>query len=117
MRELRKQLRPLDSEYSVEKKTLLNRATQQAFPGSPGVAFGYGDPYAVAKTIYQFAKKHSALKLYGALMGGEFVDEAKLTEWAKLPSKEVLIGRLVGMLSYPIRGLAVTLDQIAKQYG
>ncbi|MEK7583191.1 MAG: 50S ribosomal protein L10 [Patescibacteria group bacterium] len=123
MKDLRKSLRPLDSEYEVTKKTVLDKALtsdQKAShiftnPGSIGVAYGYGDPFAIAKALYQFAKKNAALKLYGAYLGSEFMDEAHLMEMAMLPSKEVLIGRLVGMLSYPIRGLVVTLDQIAQK--
>ncbi len=122
MKELRKSLRPLNSEYEVTKKTVLDKAltseqkASQIFlnQGSIGVAYGYGDPFGVAKALYQFAKKNTALKLYGAYLGSEFMDEAQLLEMAKLPSKEVLIGRLVGMLSYPMRSLAVVLDQIAK---
>lgn len=122
MKALRVALRPLESEYSVEKKTLLDKALKDdkkdsavfTYPGSLGVTYGFGDPYAVAKAVYQFAKKNAALKLYGAFLGTEFVDEAGLVELAKMPSKEVLLGRLVGMLSYPMRSFAVVLDQIAK---
>ncbi len=122
MKDLRKSLRPLESEYAVEKKTLLDRAVAGktdvfTMPGSLGVTYGYGDPYAVAKALYQFSKKNPILKLFGGLMGDTVLDEAMVKEMALMPSKEVLIGRLVGMLSYPIRGLAVVLDQVAKQRG
>ena len=122
MRELRKSLKPLESEYAVEKKTLLDKALTGAkktsevfaYSGSLGVTYGFGDSYATAKAVYTFSKTHPALKLFGAFVGDDFWDEAKLMEMAKLPSKEVLIGRLVGMLSYPLRSFAVVLDQIAK---
>ncbi len=125
MKELRNSLRPLESEYTVEKKTLLDKALKDGkresqvftYAGSMGVTYGSGDPFAIAKALYQFSKKNVALKLYGAYMGEEFIDEAHLVEMAKMPTKDVLIGRLVGMLSYPIRGLAVVLDQVAKQRG
>lgn len=115
MKELRRSLLPLDAQYSVEKKTLLDRVTHQTFDGSLGVAYGYGDPFATAKAVYQFAKKNPLMKLYGAFMGEEFVDEPHLVEIAKMPTKEVLIGRLVGMLSYPMRSLAVVLSQIKHE--
>ncbi len=83
--------------------------------GSMGVAFGFEDPFATAKVLHQFAKKNPVVKLYGAIFGDKVLTEAQINELAKLPSKEILLGRLVGMLSYPIRGLAVTLDQIAKK--
>src|SRR3989344_3386757 len=114
MRELRKSLRPLDAEYTVEKNTIFNRVVDQKLPGSLGVTYGYGDPYAIAKALFQFAKKNPVLKLFGGLMGNTVLDEAMVVEMAKMPSKEVLIGRLVGMLSYPLRSFAVVLDQIAK---
>ena len=79
-----------------------------------GVTYGYGEVFAIAKALYQFAKKNTALKLFGAYLGEEFVDEAHLVEMAKMPSREVLLGRLVGMLSYPMRGLAVVLNEISK---
>jgi len=118
---LRKSLRPLDSKYSVEKKTLLDRALKHdkkesvvfSYPGSIGVTYGYGDPFSVLRALYQFSKKNQALKLYGGFMGEEFLDGVKIIELAKLPTKEVLLGQLVGMLSYPIRSLAVVLQQIA----
>jgi|SRR3989344_8477423 len=121
LKELRTSLRPLDSEYAVAKKTVLDRALISDkkdskifnYGGSIGVAYGYGDPFSVAKAIYLFAKKNPALKLYGAYMGSDFVDEPHLVEMAKLPTKDVMIGRLVGMLSYPVRSLAVVLQQIA----
>ncbi len=114
MKELRKSLRPVDGEYAVEKKTIFSRAIPQEVPGSLGVMYGYGDPYAVAKALYQFSKKNPVLKLFGGLMGDTVLDEAMVMEMAKMPTKEVLIGRLVGMLSYPMRSFAVVLDQIAK---
>lgn len=115
MRELRKSLKPLDAEYTVEKKTLLDRAVHQTFPGSLGVTYGYGDPYAIAKALYQFAKKNPVLKLFGGLMGDTALDEAMVLEMAMMPTKEVLLGRLVGMLSYPMRSLAIVLSQIKHE--
>ncbi|MEK7615983.1 MAG: 50S ribosomal protein L10 [Patescibacteria group bacterium] len=115
MKELRNSLRPLDAEYSVEKKTIFSRIIEQEIPGSLGVTYGYGDPYAVAKALYQFAKKNPIMQLFGGRMGDTVLDEAMVKEMALMPSKEVLIGRLVGMLSYPMRSLAVVLSQIKHE--
>ncbi len=121
--ELKKALNALDSEYVVEKKTILNKALAETkkqvdvseYAGSLGTVFGYGDEIATAKSVYTFAKKHPALKYFSALLGNEVLTEARLTEFAKLPSREVLIARLLGMLSYPVRSLAVVLNQIAEK--
>ena len=119
LRQLKKDLRTKDADYLVSKKTVMQRAlaSAPALNGSLGMMFSYGDPFDSAKALYQFSRKHMALKLLGGYMGSNYIDEAGGMDLAKMPSKEVLIGRLVGMLSYPIRGLAVTLDQIAKQRG
>ena len=124
MRDLRNALRPLDAEYGVEKKTLLDKVLRDArkdgpqifsYQGSLGVMYAYSDPYAATKGMYQYARKNPILKFYGALFGLEFLDENQIVEFAKIPSRDVLLTRLVGMLMHPIRGLAVALDQIAKQ--
>src|SRR3990167_6849199 len=66
MRTLKAGLRSVDSEYLVEKKTLLDKALKESksevdvfqFQGSLGAAFGYGDEQSAAKSIYNFAKKN-----------------------------------------------------------
>jgi len=119
LRQLKQDLRGNDADYIVSKKTIIQRAMKDlpSFDGSVGMMFSYADPFAAAKALYQFSRKHMALKLLGAFMGTDYMDEGRIVELAKLPTKEILIGRLVGMLSYPLRGLAVALDQIAKQHG
>lgn len=128
MRELKNNLRAANSEYVISKKTLLDKALTQLpinifeYPGSLGVAFGYADEQSAAKTLYNFAKKHPALKYFGAMWGpstgpgqaGKFMDLAQFVEFAKLPTKEVMIARLLGMMKYPLQALANVLDQIAK---
>jgi|SRR3989344_3164346 len=121
MQELKKGLRETDSEYLVEKKTLLNRALLGKnldvfqYDGSLGVALGYGDGQLTAKSVYTFAKKNPALKYFSAIWNGKFLDLTQLTEFAKLPAKEVMIARLLGMMRYPLQALAVTLKQIADK--
>jgi large subunit ribosomal protein L10 len=125
MRGLKKDLRAADSEYVVEKKTLLNKALAEGkkdidifqYPGSMGIVFGYGDETAIAKSVYNFAKKNPALKYFGALRAGRFMNLAEFTEFAKLPTREVLIARLLGMFNYPLSALAAVLHQIAGKQG
>ena len=129
MTELKRLLRSLGSEYFVTKKTLIDMALQQVqggpdknydgldvygMEGSVGLVLGDDDPYKVAKSVYEFSKKNPALHFWGAIMDDKFVNIDAFLEIAKMPSREVLIGRLVGMLTYPIRGLAVALSEIAK---
>jgi len=123
MTELKRLLRSLGSEYFVTKKTLIDLATKDknydgldvyGMDGSVGLVLGGSDPYGVAKSVYNFSKKNSALHFWGAIVGGKFIDTDAFLEIAKMPSREVLMGRLVGMLTYPMRGLAVALSEVAK---
>ena len=130
MTELKRALRSLGSEYFVTKKTLIDlalRSTQGKQPdknydgldvygmdGSVGLVLGGSDPYGIAKSVYNFSKKNPALHFWGALVDRKFIDAEAFLEIAKMPSREVLLGRLVGMLTYPIRGLAVALSEVAK---
>jgi len=123
MMELKRLLRSLGAEYFVTKKTLIDLATKDKnydgldvykINGSVGLVLGGSDSYEVAKSVYNFSKKNSALRFWGAIVDGKFINTDAFLEIAKMPSREVLIGRLMGMLTYPMRGLAVVLSEIAK---
>ena len=123
MIELKRLLRSLGAEYFVTKKTLMNLALKEKkydgldiykMEGSIGLVLGDDDPYAVAKKVYEFSRKNQSLH-WGALFDGKFLGKDGFLEIAKMPSKEVLIGRLLGMLTYPMRGLAVALSEVAKK--
>lgn len=131
MMQLKRLLREAKSEYVVTKKTIVDRAIADkgadvySMAGSLGLVVGppksdsgeasNEEPYSIAKKIYEFARKNPALKFFGALVEGKFISTEQFLEMAKMPSKEVLIGRLLGMLTYPMRGLAVALNEIAKK--
>ena len=119
LQELRRALREKKGEYLVSKKTLTRRVLNASgvsdvdprkFEGSLGVVFGYEDPIDTAKSVYDFAKKNNALTVHGALFEDSFIDAARFTELANLPSREVLLGRTLGMLQYPMTGLATVLQ-------
>lgn len=129
MQELKRALRPLKSRYMTAKKTLLEMAMRDlkydgvdvyAMAGSLGLVMGPKDGSedvinAVAKKLYEFGKKNQSLQFFGALIDGKFIDRSAFVALAQLPSREVVLSRLLGMMTYPVRGLAVVLDQIAKQ--
>ena len=120
MTELKRLLRTLQSEYVVTKKTLIDRAINgtadvYGMQGSLGLVVGSGDSYGVAKKVYEFSKKNPALQFFGALFGGSFVSKEQFLEIAKMPSREVLIGRLLGMMKYPITSMYVVMSEITKK--
>ena len=124
MSELKKTLRAMDAEYFVTKKTLMDLVFKESksegvdvynMIGSVGLVLGTGDAYAISKKLYEFAKKNKALQFFGAIFDNHFMDKEGFLEMAQMPSKEVLIGRLLGMLTYPMRGLAVALSEVSKK--
>jgi large subunit ribosomal protein L10 len=123
MQELKNGLRDLNSEYLVTKKTLFDIALRDLkkkgvdvlnMEGSVGIILGGDDSYAVSKKAYEFSRKNKSLKFFGALLEEGYIDQDKFLEMAKMPSREVLIGKLLGMIKYPIMGLTVVLSEIAK---
>ncbi len=127
MRELKHLLKDAGSEYLVAKKTILERALKQVkhdgvnvydMEGSLGVVVGHpadGDAYAIAKKAYEFSRKNQALKFFGAWFGGAFLGAEQFLEMAKMPSREVLLSQLLGMMKYPISAMAMVLKQIADK--
>lgn len=126
MRELKNSLRG-SAEYFVTKKSLIEKALKSknydgvdvyGIDGSMGVVFSEGseeDAYAVSKKLYEFARKNPALQFFGAVFGKNFLEKDAFMEMAKMPSREALIARLLGMMKYPISGLAIVLKEVAKK--
>lgn len=115
--ELRKLCRQQNIGYLVAKKTLLKKALTQAgieadvesFEGGVSTVFGREDEVAPAQILADFAKKHEIVKLFGGVLEGAFIDSAKVNALAKLPSKQQLLGQLVGTLNAPISGFVNVL--------
>lgn len=123
MRQLKRALREAEADYLITKKTIMDRVFGTQYDGldifgmggSLGLVLGYGDPYAVAKKAYEFSRKNEALKFFGAIFEDGFITQEQFLEIARMPSREMLLTRLVVMMQYPIRGLAVVLNEIVKQ--
>lgn len=127
MQELKRALRALNkTEYLIAKKSLTDLTLKElkydgvdiyGMQGSLGIVVGNDDAYAVAKKIYEFSKKNQALRFYGALLDGAFLDTEHFLEIAKMPSRIELVARLLGMLNYPLTSLAIVLKQIGESKG
>lgn len=115
--ELRADCRANNLEYVVMKKTLLKRALAdmglevdtKSFEGGVSVVLGSGDDVAPAQVIAKFAKTHDLAKIFGGVLEGQFIDAAKVSALAKLPSKQQLLGQLVGTLNAPVSGFVNVL--------
>lgn len=115
--ELRKKLREAGIEYKVIKNTLTSRAAKQAkvegldqyLSGPTAIAFSYQDPVIPAKILANFAKDHKKLELKGGILEGRVINYQSVKALADLPSREILLGQVAGMLQAPMRGLVTVL--------
>lgn len=116
--ELRKKLREAGVEYRVEKNTLVSLAARGAevegldeyLAGPTALAFGYNDPVTPAKILSNFAKDHKKMELKGGVLEGKAIGKEQVKALADLPSREVLLGQVAGMLQAPMRGLVTVLS-------
>lgn len=122
---LRKQLREAGVVYKVYKNTMLHLAFEgtdyakldENLEGPTAIAFGIEDEIAPARILNDFAKEAEALQFKGAVVDGEYYDEAGIKVLATIPSKEVLISKLLGSLQSPITNFARVVKQIAESQG
>ncbi len=114
---LRKECRDNNVTVIASKKTLLRNALAnaghdvdtKAFEGGVAAIFGNEDEVAAAQIVANFAKDHEVVTIFGGVLEGNYIDAAKVTELSKLPSKQQLLGQLVGTLNAPISGFANVL--------
>ena len=120
-KELRIKLRESNSDYKVYKNTLMARAfndlgidLNEALNGPSAFAYGE-DQIAPIKTLSEFAKDHPALVLKVGIVDGEKADQAKLAEYATIPSREGLLTMLAGGMIGIARDLSICLDLYSQQ--
>lgn len=120
-KELRIKLRESNSDYKVYKNTLMARAfndlgidLNDELNGPSAFAYGE-DQIAPIKTLSDFAKDHPALVLKVGIVDGEKADQAKLAEYATIPSREGLLTMLAGGMIGIARDLSICLDLYSQQ--
>ena len=120
---LRRTLRPLGAEYKVYKNSLVKIAARdgamapvEPMVGGPvAITFVTGEVSAVAKAMREFAKENEALKLKGAVVDGKAVDVKGLRALADLPSREVMLAKLAGLLKAPMANTAYMLSALPRK--
>ena len=122
---LRKELREAGVNYKVYKNTMMRRAFEgtdfaqldQHLDGPNALAVSKEDPIVAERILAKYAKQYKCFSLVGGVVEGRYADEAKLTEMANIPSREVLLGRLFGSMQSPIANFARVVKQIAEKDG
>lgn len=119
---LRKILREIGVKYLVVKKTLAKKALEAIkfegvmpeMEGELAVAYSESDPLASAKALEDFARKNKTIKLIGGIFENNYMDSESIIALANIPSREILLGKLVYVINSPVQGLVVALSRIKK---
>ena len=123
--QLRKQLREAGVVYKVYKNTLVKRAIAgtefepmaEVLEGPNAIAICKEDATAPARVLAEFAKKAPNLEIKAGVVEGTFYDAEGMKAIASVPSREVLLSKLLGSIQSPITNLARVLNQIAENGG
>ncbi|MFZ5390944.1 MAG: 50S ribosomal protein L10, partial [Patescibacteria group bacterium] len=120
LQELRKTLRDKGISYEVVKKTVLRRSLESAglkeasaadLPnGSVSLAVSQNDEVETAKLLADYGKTHDKFKILGGILEKTFVNADKVNELSKLPSKQELLGQVVGSIAAPLSGFVNVLQ-------
>ncbi|MCL2389555.1 MAG: 50S ribosomal protein L10, partial [Elusimicrobia bacterium] len=97
-----------------------------AFEGPTAIVFENSDTITPAKTVMDFAKDNAKLVVKAGYLDGKFIDAAMVKELSALPSREVLLAKMLGSMNAPVsgfvnvlaanlRGLVTVLDAISKK--
>ncbi|EOR27916.1 MULTISPECIES: 50S ribosomal protein L10 [Clostridium] len=120
---LRKTLREAGVEYKVYKNNLVALAAKELgvegldayLEGPVSIAFGYEDATAPARVLHTFAKDHKKLELKAGMVEGTLYNKAEIEQIATIPSKEVLIAKLLGSFKAPLSNVAYLLNAIKEK--
>ena len=122
---LRKQLREAGVNYKVYKNTLMNfafkgtdfEALAPYLNGPSAIAVSTEDATAPARVLAEFAKKAKNLEIKAGVVEGDLYDAKGMQAIAAIPSRDVLISKLLGSLQSPISNFARVIKQIAEKDG
>ena len=123
--QLRKQLREAGVTYKVYKNTFMNFAFKGTefeslsgvLEGPNAIAISTTDATAPARVLAEFAKKAPALEIKAGVVEGNFYDAEGMKAISTIPSREVLLSKLLGSMQSPIANFARVIKQIAEKGG
>ena len=124
MTKLRTDARSKGVALSVLKNTLARRAVAGSSFEVVGeqmtgpLIYGFSeDAVAAAKVVAEFAKTNDKLVIRGGVYGGKVLDVEGVKQLASIPSREVLLAQLCGLLMSPVSRTAVVLGALAAKKG
>jgi large subunit ribosomal protein L10 len=115
--ELRRKIREIDGRYVVVKNTLALRAAKRTkleplspyFEGPTAVAYHRKDVVGLAKLLTEINRNNANVAFKAALIEGKVVPPNEIQKIASMPSREVMLGKLLFLLRAPLQRLAIVL--------
>ena len=119
---LRNTLRKTDTELRVVKNTLLTIASketdlnllQDQFKGPIAIALNRSDVVETAKVLVDFAKKNAEFEIMAGMLNGRVISREQLSTLAALPSREILLGKLLSVFVGVQTGLVNVLSAVPR---
>lgn len=119
---LRNDLRKNSTEYKVVKNTLMRIASKgssfekvcENLKGPTAVAFVYNDPVEPAKALLKFLKDAPSFKINFGLLEGEKISFDQIKELSELPSRDMLLRKLLGSMNAPAYGFVNVLAGVPR---
>ncbi len=123
MTDLRRRLRKGNTSLKVVKNRLAKIAVQGTpsevlsahFVGTTALATSAAEPAETAKALTSFAKENERFKIKIALLDGQTLTLKELNALANLPSRDVLLAKMLGSLNAPATNLVSVLIEIPRQ--
>ncbi len=125
-RKMRNLMRAGSAQYKVAKKTLIKKAlgdfkVSGGMPdlgGEVGLIFAQAEEEVAntAKIIAKFIKEHKELSILGGILENKFIENKIISELAVIPSREVLLAKLVYTLNSPLQRLVGGLEGNLKKF-
>ena len=123
--QLRRKLREAGITYKVYKNTFMNfafkgtdcEALTQYLEGPSAIAISNDDATAPARVLSEFAKTADKLEIKAGIVEGTVYDAKGMASIATIPSRDVLISKLLGSLQSPITNFARVMNQLAEKGG
>jgi len=120
--DLRKRLRENKADFKIAKNTLTKIAIKDTnlaeleslLEGPSGLLVGYGDPSTCAKTLVEFIKEIEKGEVRGAIFEGRLLTKDQFKAFASLPSREVLLGQIAGLLVANTREIAGIFESLIR---
>ena len=117
---LRNALRKTDTELKVVKNTLLTIASkdtdlsllQDQFKGPIAIALNRSDVVETAKVLVEFAKRNAEFEIKAGMLEGKVISREQLSTLAALPSREILLGKLLSVFIGVQTGLVNVLSAV-----